>query len=142
MIRSLLANGRLLPCLAEPMSSVGEGKARYNRVKDPARSSIAPQNYVICKIHSRIISTNDMEAFINDIKHRDAKELCFYLDTLTYHQSVEFVNEVVRLTGVNRRTFFNWKYMCCRIPEWAKTAMEKVAGQSIFLDELPINIVT
>lgn len=83
-----------------------------------------------------------MESYINDIKHRDAKELCFYLDTLTYQQSVEFVNEVVRLTGVNRRTFFNWKYMCCRIPEWAKTAMEKVAGQSIFLDELPINNVT
>lgn len=83
-----------------------------------------------------------MEAFINDIKHRDAKERCFYLETLTYQQSVEFVNEVVRVTGVNRRTFFNWKYMCRRIPEWAKTAMEKVAGQSIFLDELPINTVT
>lgn len=83
-----------------------------------------------------------MEQHINDVKHRDANRLCAYLDLLSEQQRVEFVTEVVEATGVNRRTFFNWKYMCCRIPEWAKTAMEKVAGQSIFLDELPINIVT
>lgn len=83
-----------------------------------------------------------MEQHINDVKHRDANRLCAYLDLLSDQQRVEFVTEVVEATGVNRRTFFNWKYMCCRIPEWAKTAMEKVAGQSIFLDELPINNVT
>ena len=83
-----------------------------------------------------------MEQHINDVKHRDANLLCVYLNLLSEQQRVEFVTEVVEATGVNRRTFFNWKYMCCRIPEWAKTAMEKVAGQSIFLDELPINNVT
>jgi len=83
-----------------------------------------------------------MEQHINDVKHRDANRLCAYLDLLSEQQRVEFVTEVVEATGVNRRTFFNWKYMCCRIPDWAKTAMEKVAGQSIFLDELPINNVT
>lgn len=83
-----------------------------------------------------------MEQHINDVKHRDANRLCAYLDLLSEQQRVDFVTEVVEATGVNRRTFFNWKYMCCRIPEWAKTAMEKVAGQSIFLDELPINNVT
>lgn len=83
-----------------------------------------------------------MEQHINDVKHRDANLLCAYLNLLSEQQRVEFVTEVVEATGVNRRTFFNWKYMCCRIPEWAKTAMEKVAGQSIFLDELPINDVT
>ena len=83
-----------------------------------------------------------MEQHINDVKHRDANRLCAYLDLLSEQQRVEFVTEVVEATGVNRRTFFNWKYMCCRIPEWAKTAMEKVAGQSIFLDELSINNVT
>lgn len=83
-----------------------------------------------------------MEQHINDVKHRDANRLCAYLNLLSEQQRVEFVTEVVEATGVNRRTFFNWKYMCCRIPEWAKTAMEKVAGQSIFLDELPINNVT
>lgn len=82
-----------------------------------------------------------MEQHINDVKHRDANLLCAYLNLLSEQQRVEFVTEVVEATGVNRRTFFNWKYMCCRIPEWAKTAMEKVAGQSIFLDELPINNV-
>ncbi|MYM12815.1 hypothetical protein [Muribaculum intestinale] len=83
-----------------------------------------------------------MEQHINDVKHRDANLLCAYLNLLSEQQRVEFVTEVVEATGVNRRTFFNWKYMCCRIPDWAKTAMEKVAGQSIFLDELPINDVT
>ena len=83
-----------------------------------------------------------MEQHINDVKHRDANLLCAYLNLLSEQQRVEFVTEVVEATGVNRRTFFNWKYMCCRIPEWAKTAMEKVAGQSIFLDQLPINNVT
>lgn len=83
-----------------------------------------------------------MEQHINDVKHRDANLLCAYLNLLSEQQRVEFVTEVVEATGVNRRTFFNRKYMCCRIPEWAKTAMEKVAGQSIFLDELPINNVT
>ena len=73
-----------------------------------------------------------METFINDIKHRDAKLLCSYLNTLSYRESVEFVDEVVNTTGVNRRTFFNWKYMCCRIPSWAKDAMESIAGRSIF----------
>lgn len=83
-----------------------------------------------------------MEQHINDVKHRDANRLCAYLDLLSEQQRVEFVTEVVEATGVNRRTFFNWKYMCCRIPQWAKTAMEKVAGQSIFLDELPIKNAT
>ena len=83
-----------------------------------------------------------MEQHINDVKHRDANLLCAYLNLLSEQQRVEFVTEVVEATSVNRRTFFNWKYMCCRIPDWAKTAMEKVAGQSIFLDELPINNVT
>ena len=44
-----------------------------------------------------------------------------------------------KITGINRRTFFNWKYMCCRIPEWAKSAMERVAGQSIFVDRHTMN---
>ena len=83
-----------------------------------------------------------MEPHINDVKHHDANRLCAYLNLLSEQQRIEFVTEVVEATGVNRRTFFNWKYMCCRIPEWAKTAMEKVAGQSIFLGELPINNVT
>ena len=83
-----------------------------------------------------------MGQHINDVKHRDANQLCAYLDLLSERQRVKFVTEVVEATGVNPRTFFNWKYMCCRIPEWAKTAMGKVAGQSIFLDELPIISVT
>lgn len=79
---------------------------------------------------------------INDEKYKDAGLLCIFLEGLSYRERIEYVTEVVEATGVNRRTFFNWKYMCCRIPQWAKTAMEKVAGQSIFLDEFPINKAT
>lgn len=53
--------------LAEPMSSVGEDKVRCILAKDPARLSIVHVNYDICKVHSRIISKNDMEGFINKI---------------------------------------------------------------------------
>ncbi len=68
----------------------------------------------------------------NDIKHRDAKLLCGYLDTLSYRESVEFVDAVVQAACINRRTFFNWKYMCCRIPSSAKEIIEDVAGRTIF----------
>ena len=50
-----------------------------------------------------------MEQHINDVKHRDANLLCAYLNLLSEQQRVEFVTEVVEATGVNRRTFFNWK---------------------------------
>lgn len=73
-----------------------------------------------------------MDSINNDIKHREATQLCVYLSRLNYTERIKFVNDVVDSTGVNRRTFFNWKYMCCRIPDFAKRAMENIAGRHIF----------
>lgn len=73
----------------------------------------------------------------NEIKHREAKQLNAFLDTLTYRERNEFVTEVVKSAGVRRRTFFNWKYMACRIPEHAKQIIEDEAGVSIFDDTGP-----
>lgn len=83
-----------------------------------------------------------MANHINDIKHRDAKQLCGYLNRLSNVEKIAFVTEVVEATGINRRTFFNWKYMCCRIPDWAKSVIERVAGERIFSPILISNTTT
>lgn len=69
----------------------------------------------------------------NDIKHVEATQLNDYLDTLSYWERVEFVSEVMAKVNISRRTFFNWKYMSCRIPARAKEAIESVAGKLIFI---------
>lgn len=81
--------------------------------------------------------TNDT----NDIKHKDATQLCVYLNNLNYSERIAFVTDVVDATGINRRTFFNWKYMCCCIPKWAKEKMEGIAGCTIFSKEITENIL-
>lgn len=68
----------------------------------------------------------------NDIKHTEATRLNEFLDTLTYRERVEFVTCVVKLAGVRRQTFFNWKCMACRIPDYAKEIIEREAGERIF----------
>lgn len=73
----------------------------------------------------------------NDIKHKEATQLNAYLDTLTYRERVEFVSCVVKVAGVKRQTFFNWKAMACRIPEHAKEIIENEAGECIFADAVP-----
>lgn len=72
----------------------------------------------------------------NDIKHIEATQLNSYLDTLTYRERVEFVTCVVKMAGVKRQTFFNWKCMACRIPEHAKHIIENEAGERIFADTI------
>lgn len=73
----------------------------------------------------------------NDIKHIEATQLNSYLDTLTYRERVEFVTCVVKMAGVKRQTFFNWKCMACRIPEHAKHIIENEAGERIFVNTIP-----
>ncbi len=73
----------------------------------------------------------------NDIKHRDARQLNAYLDTLTYWERVEFVTAVMRRVGARRQTFFNREAMACRIPERTKEIIENEAGECIFVDIIP-----
>lgn len=68
----------------------------------------------------------------NEIKHIEAGQLNAFLDTLTYWERVEFVTAVIRRSKVKRQTFFNWKAMACRIPDYAKQIIESEAGQIIF----------
>lgn len=70
----------------------------------------------------------------NNIKHTEAQQLNAYLDTLTYWERVEFVSCVVKAASVKRQTFFNWKCMACRIPDYAKQIIEDEAGEHIFVD--------
>ncbi len=73
----------------------------------------------------------------NDIKHREARQLNAYLDTLTYWERVEFVTAVMRRVGARRQTFFNREAMVCRIPARAKEIIENEAGECIFVDAIP-----
>lgn len=68
----------------------------------------------------------------NDIKHTEATQLNEFLDTLTYRERVEFVSCVVKVAGVRRQTFFNWKCMACRIPDYANDIIEREARERIF----------
>jgi hypothetical protein len=71
----------------------------------------------------------------NEIKRIEAGLLNDYLMTLPYGQRKYFMYEVVKKcgNGVSVKTFYNWKYMACRIPYFAKKAMEDVAGKTIFI---------
>ncbi len=75
----------------------------------------------------------------NDIKHTEAQQLNACLDTLSYWESVEFVSCVVKAAGVKRQTFFNWKCMTCRIPDYAKEIIESEAGEPIFVDMVSVD---
>lgn len=70
----------------------------------------------------------------NSVKNREAICLNAYLSKLSRRGHKRFVDEVVARTGIERHTFFNWKFMCCRITDIGKEVIEEVAGRKIFED--------
>jgi hypothetical protein len=46
-----------------------------------------------------------------------------------------FVRDVIRLCDyrISVKTFYNWEYRACRIPIFAKRAIEQAAGCTIFI---------
>lgn len=68
----------------------------------------------------------------NRIKYHDATCLNRYLQLLSRKQRVRFATAVCLAYDCHRKTFFNWKYMCCRIPEDAKEVIEDISGCHIF----------
>lgn len=68
----------------------------------------------------------------NDIKHREASQLAAYLATLDRRERADFIKWIATEYGVARHTVYSWRYMCCRIPEQAKSIIEKCAGRMIF----------
>lgn len=71
----------------------------------------------------------------NEIKIIEAQLLNDYLATIPSCDRKYFIREVVRQcgNGVSAKTFYNWKYMSCRIPVFAKKIIESVAGKEIFI---------
>lgn len=71
----------------------------------------------------------------NTIKYKEAAELTAYLNTLDRRNRANFIKWVAEECDVTRPMVYSWRYMCSRIPEYAKAIIEKCAGQVIFKDE-------
>ena len=71
----------------------------------------------------------------NTIKYKEAAELTAYLNTLDRRNRANFIKWVAEECDVTRPVVYSWRYMCSRIPEYAKKVIEKCAGQVIFKDE-------
>ena len=72
---------------------------------------------------------------LNEIQVAEAQMLNDYLDTIPSCDRKYFAREVVKRcgNGITMKTFYNWKYMSCRIPVFAKKIIEEVAGRQIFI---------
>lgn len=70
----------------------------------------------------------------NETKYDDTGELVCYLLTLDRVQHAEFIRNVAYSCGVSRSVVYSWKYMCCRIPDYAKEIINKIAGVKVFLE--------
>lgn len=71
----------------------------------------------------------------NKIKYREAAQLTAYLNTLDSRDRANFIKWVAEECDVARPVVYSWRYMCSRIPEYAKVIIEKCAGKVIFKDE-------
>ena len=71
----------------------------------------------------------------NNIKHREAAQLTAYLDTLSRMERARFIKWIAEDCNVSRATVYAWRYMCSRIPDFAKAIIEKCAGQEIFIED-------
>jgi hypothetical protein len=71
----------------------------------------------------------------NEIKIVESGLLRDYMATLPYGERKYFIKRVVEKcgNGVTNKTFYNWEYMACRMPDFAKRAIEEVAGKTIFI---------
>ena len=76
-----------------------------------------------------------MESNLNNrIKYDDTSSFVCYLLTLDRGKHAEFIKKVAYRCGVSRSVVYSWKYMCCRIPTYAKEIIEQCAGVQIFAD--------
>lgn len=74
----------------------------------------------------------------NQIREIDCKCLNDYLATVPQSNHRFFVRKVVAEcgSGIKPKTFYNWKAGYCRIPDFCKDIIERIAGCKIFLREL------
>ncbi|MBR6747218.1 MAG: hypothetical protein IKL83_07570 [Muribaculaceae bacterium] len=70
----------------------------------------------------------------NEIKYDETGDFVCYLLTLDRGEHAEFIKRVAYSCGVPRSVVYSWKYMCCRIPTYAKEIINKIAGVKVFRD--------
>lgn len=81
---------------------------------------------------------NDTAMTNSQIREIDCKCLNDYLATIPQSNHRFFVKKVVTEcgNGIKQKTFYNWKAGYCRIPDFCKDIIEKIAGCKVFLREL------
>ena len=131
----MLAKERLMRCLVAAMSSVGENKVRLSRASVPANWSTVPPTFAFSNELHKTTSNLLTAMYNNNIKHREAAQLTAYLNTLNRRSRANFIKWVAEECDVTRPVVYSWRYMCARIPEYAKAIIEKCAGQEIFTEE-------
>lgn len=70
--------------------------------------------------------------YTNGRKTTDAGIMNEYLRDFSRKELSRFITKVMMLTDYPRKRFFNWRYLCCCMPEDAKDAVETVIGYPIF----------
>lgn len=70
--------------------------------------------------------------YTNGKKTTDAGIMNEYLRDFSRRELTRFIDKVMLLTDYPRKRFFNWRYLCCCMPEDAKDAVEAVIGHPIF----------
>lgn len=81
---------------------------------------------------------NDKAMTNSQIREIDCKCLNDYLATIPQSNHRFFVKKVVAEcgNGIKQKTFYNWKAGYCRIPDFCKDIIERIAGCRVFLREL------
>ena len=81
---------------------------------------------------------NDTAMTNRQIREVGCKCLNDYLATIPQSNHRFFVKQVVAEcgNGIKQKTSYNWKAGYCRIPDFCKDIIEKIAGCRIFLREL------
>ena len=131
----MLVKERLMRCLVAAMSSVGENKVRLSRASVPANWSTEPPTFAFSNVLHKTTSNLLTAMYNNNIKHREAAQLTAYLNTLDRRNRANFIKWVADECDVTRPVVYSWRYMCARIPEYAKAIIEKCAGREIFTEE-------
>lgn len=72
------------------------------------------------------------------IKQTDAHCLNSFLLTISPSDRRFFITKVVETCGqgIKKKTFYNWKAGCCRIPDFCKKIIEEIAGCTVFPEEM------
>lgn len=70
----------------------------------------------------------------NEIAKKEGTKLREYVLSLSIGDRRLFISDVVEAIGypVNRKSFYNWEYQKCMIPNRYKKIIENVAGKKIF----------